>query len=276
MNIDKILDIHSELTLHAEDGTVLKGRISEIADDSFLFTPKNNMDISPDEFVKVSDGYDACHAKVLEKVKNGLKLRIDSNINPEEEKRQNVRIYDKIYYTAKFIAHTSDKGTATSEALLRVRSNRLIIDSFLKGKYGFPGLDETPHTSEPPFNQALWEVNRKLDLLIHMFLADDFMPLMKAAPKDVNISASGMKFISETQYEEGDLIEINMILPMMPLLFIRVLGEVLRTKGLASFDDEKRDYAVAARFIQLDPESREDIIRYLFKRQREILRDMKH
>jgi len=276
MKIDKILDINSELTLHTPDGTIIKGKITEISDDEFIFTPESALNISPEQMVKVSDGHDACHAKVMDRKDNAFRLRMDFTVKPGKERRQDVRIYDKIYYSVKFLAHAADKGKIIPDALLKIRANRLIIDSFLKGKYGYPGIDDLPRTSEPPFSQALWEVNRKLDLLIHIFLAEDFVPLIKTSPKDVNISASGIKFISSSPLEKGDLVEVDMILPMMPLLFLRVLAEVIRTKELTTYDATIMNYAVAAHFVQLDPESKEDIIRYLFKRQREILRDRKH
>ena len=93
---------------------------------------------------------------------------------------------------------------------------------------------------------------------------------MKSSPRHVNISASGIRFISGDSYEKGDLLEINLILPMVPLLFIRLVGNVVRVKPVTSY--ETRRYAVAVRFIHIDPESKDDIIRYLFRRQRELLR----
>jgi c-di-GMP-binding flagellar brake protein YcgR len=57
----------------------------------------------------------------------------------------------------------------------------------------------------------------------------------------------------------------------VPLLFVRMLGEVIRQKAVTSTPQTER-YAVAVRFLKVDPETREDIIRYLFRRQREVLR----
>jgi len=106
--------------------------------------------------------------------------------------------------------------------------------------------------------------------LIHMFLADDFRSLMNTSPKDVNISASGMRFISNEAYEIGDFVEIHLILPMVPLLFVRLVGEVIRQKALTSAQIKR--YAVAVKYLQVDNDTRDDIIRYLFRRQREVLR----
>jgi c-di-GMP-binding flagellar brake protein YcgR len=57
---------------------------------------------------------------------------------------------------------------------------------------------------------------------------------------------------------------------MVPLLFTSLVGEVIRQKVVTSTQAER--YAVAVRFAQLDNDTKDDIIRYLFRRQREVLR----
>jgi c-di-GMP-binding flagellar brake protein YcgR len=144
------------------------------------------------------------------------------------------------------------------------------LNSFLKGRYGMPGFDEIPYTHDSQTNQDIWELNRKLDLIIYLFLADDFKELMHSSPKDVNISAGGIRFISQTTLDVMDIIELHMILPMSPLLYIRLVAEVIRVKTLAV--DGKEQHSIVARFLHMDPETKEDIVHYIFKRQREILR----
>ncbi|MCD6570817.1 MAG: PilZ domain-containing protein [Deltaproteobacteria bacterium] len=272
MNIDKLLDICSDLFLYTPDEVKTKGTVTDISGDkSFVFKAEGSTGLTPGTLVKISDGNDSCLAKVLENMDQGLKMELDSYVTPGKERRRYVRVYDKIYYKVNFLAHAPDKDNVIGEALTRVKANRLITESFLKGKYGYPGLDETPYTREAPFNQALWEVNRKLDLLIHMFLTSDFSDLIKTTPKDVNISASGIRFISDVPFEAGDLIEVDMILPMTPLLFMKFVAEVIRIKSITSGGVLNR-YAVSAQFILMEPEDKDEIIRYIFKRQRELLR----
>jgi c-di-GMP-binding flagellar brake protein YcgR len=57
---------------------------------------------------------------------------------------------------------------------------------------------------------------------------------------------------------------------MVPLLFISLVGEVTRQKTVTSSRTQR--YAVAAQFVRVDAETKDDIIRYLFRRQREVLR----
>ena len=272
MNIDSFLNLDAGLFAYGPDGQRVKGRVSGVVDDDiFVLIPEADLNVTIGSIVKVTDGQDSVLAKVIEKADREVKLCLECYLSPGHERRADVRIYDRVYYSAELLCHKGEKARILPEALERIHANKLIIDSFLKGRYGYPGSDDTVYQRDTPLNQGLWEINRKLDLLIHMFLADDFKALMNTAPKDVNISASGIRFISEKSYDMGDLVEIRLILPMLPLLFVRMVGEVIRQKAVTSTPQTDR-YAVAVKFLRVEAETREDIIRYLFRRQREVLR----
>lgn len=270
MNIDNLIDLQKELYVVSAGGDRIPGRISRISGDNFIFSPSGSGVVKDGSIVKISDGQDTVLARVIARTENGVKMCVDSYASPGDERRADVRIYDKVYVSAKFLCDREAKPGILPSALERIRSGKLIIDSFLKGKYGYPGADEVPYTKESPYNQALWEINRKLDLLIHMSLAEDFRTLMGTIPREVNISGSGIRFITSESFKEGDLLEVSMILPMVPLLFIRFVGEVVRMKSVTSYETAR--YAVAVRFLNVDQETKDDIIRYLFRRQRELLR----
>ena len=271
MNIESLLDLESPLFALGSEGRKVSGKITDSDhEDEFVFEPVAALDAAIGSIVKVSDGQDSVLAKVIELTGQGIRLCIECYMSPGNERREDFRIYDKIYHQASLLCHASEKPDKLPAAVERIRSNKLIIDSFLKGKYGYPGSDSEPYSSETPFNQSIWEINRKLDLLIHMMLAEEFRELMKTTPTDVNISASGVRFISGTAYEIGDILEIHLILPMVPLLFIGLMGEVICQKKIKSSNFGR--YAVAVKFIRVEPDTKEDIIRYLFRRQREVLR----
>jgi len=271
MNIDSLLDLRSPVFALGHEGQKLYGRVTEFNnEDEFVFEPDVPMDTALGSIVRVSDGQDAVLGKVIDRTEQGIRLCVECYTSPGHERREDFRIYDRIYYNARLLCHAKDRYVTLQPAIERIRANKLIIDSFLKGRYGYPGSDTEPYSRETPFNQSIWEINRKLDLLIHMVLAEEFKDLMKTTPKDVNISASGIRFISESPFEIGDILEIHLILPMVPLLFIGLAGEVIRQKAVTSTLVER--YAVAVRFVRLEADSKDDIIRYLFRRQREVLR----
>lgn len=271
MNIDKLLDLRAGLAAFTAEGNKIDGAVEEImGEDIFIFKPVRSIAIEPGRLLKISDGRDAVLARVIEHAGNGVKLLVESQVKPSDERRQDVRINDKIYLRVRLVGHALGHEQALAQTLEKIRANKLLIDSFLKGLYGYPGADEIPYTRETPMNQAIWELNRKLDLLIHMNLAEDFKQLMQTVPHDVNISASGIRFIADTPFDVMDILEMGMILPMVPLLFIRLAAEVIRIKTLTHKGREC--FSVVARFIEMDQESKDDIVRYLFRRQREMLR----
>ncbi len=271
MNIDNLLDIKASITAYTSGGDKVSGRITDVAgDDVFVFQPQQLLDTEAGRLLKISDGNDAILAKVIENGSAGLKMAIECYATPGKERREDVRINDKIYYNMKYIGPGAKRDEILDAALQTIRADKLIIDSFLKGRYGSSGGDDMPYTREAPFNQTLWEINRKLDLLIHMYISDDFKDLMGSTPQAVNISASGLRFICDDELNEGDLLDVGFILPMVPLLFMRVVAEVIRVKPVTSYGSDR--YAIATRFVDLDNDAKDDIVRYLFRRQREILR----
>jgi hypothetical protein len=271
MNIDKLLDIRMPLSAHTSTGQNIEGIITSIiGEDIFVFKPETHINIEPDKLIKISDGKDSILAKVIETTKSGIRLSIETQAKPTDERREDVRINDMIFYKVKLLGHVHESEDVISSAMTRIHSEKLIINSFIKGNYGMTGSDDIPYSHEPQASHEIWELNRKLDLLIYMFLTDEFKDLIRSTPKEVNISAAGIRFISQTPLDVMDIIELHMALPMSPLLYIRVITEVIRVKTLAV--EGKEQHSIVARFLYLDPETKEDIVHYIFKRQRELLR----
>jgi len=86
--------------------------------------------------------------------------------------------------------------------------------------------------------------------------------------ENVNISGAGIRFIADQAFSIGDIIALRIFLPLATQTQIDVLGEV---KKVAE-SEKKGRYCIAAKFIELSEDDREMIIRYVFKRQREIIR----
>lgn len=271
MNIDNLLNLNAGIQAMLTNGSRVAGTVEVLGDERFVFSPRQPIEVKEGMLLRLSDGQDSVLAKVEEVTPKGIRLCVECYASPGDERRQDARVYDKIYLKAKFLCREDRKVETFQEARERIVANKLIIDSFVRGKFGPPGVEEMPFTRESLFNNPIvWEINRKLDLLIHMYLGDDFMELMRTPQKDVNLSASGIRFITKESFQSGDLVEVSMILPMAPLLYLQLLGDVLRIKPVTSGETARS--AIAVRFLQVDNDTKEDIIRYLFKRQREVLR----
>ncbi|HOM28596.1 MAG TPA: PilZ domain-containing protein [Deltaproteobacteria bacterium] len=272
MNIDSLLNLDAGITAMNAQGERARVRVGEILeDDIFVLVPEGEFHAEEGGIVKVTDGQDSVLAKVVERSGDEIRLCMECYLSPGHERRSDVRIYDRVYYDVKFICHASEKAGRLHEALDRIRAHKTVLDSFVRGRYGESEPSGQPARRGALLEQHLWEMDRKLDLIINMVISEDFKALVRTIPREVNISASGMRFISAEPYDIGDILELHIILPMRPLLMVNLIGEVLRLKPLASTPDVNR-WAVAVRFHRVDDDTREDIIRYLFRRQREVLR----
>lgn len=109
-------------------------------------------------------------------------------------------------------------------------------------------------------------LNAKLDSIINMltFQREGFGSLPFA---QVNISGGGLGFNSREKYNQGDVLEIKMILPMMPPVALYIYGEVVK------IEQQINSYAIAVKFIAMDEDIRDEIVKFVFRRQREMLRE---
>ena len=88
-----------------------------------------------------------------------------------------------------------------------------------------------------------------------------------------DISGGGVRFLSDTKINPGSIIEIKLELPMYPYC-ISAEAEVLEAK-LIKDQDGKEKFEHRVKFINIDEDEREDLIKYLFERQRIYLKERK-
>jgi len=79
----------------------------------------------------------------------------------------------------------------------------------------------------------------------------------------VNLSGSGIGFYSDKALKQGDLIKISLVLPLELPILVKVVGEVVENPYL---EDENRGQLHNIRFVAIDDDDRELIIKYTFKR----------
>jgi c-di-GMP-binding flagellar brake protein YcgR len=115
----------------------------------------------------------------------------------------------------------------------------------------------------------LVEINTKLGLILNKLNLDS-EGLTKAEPRQVSLSSSGVKFTTGEMFGLDDLMEVKLLLPLNPPVWIAVYGKVVRVEIIGN-----EQYDVALRFSDLDDEVCEAINQYTLKRQREIIRKQK-
>jgi c-di-GMP-binding flagellar brake protein YcgR len=92
-------------------------------------------------------------------------------------------------------------------------------------------------------------------------------PEIEGEPKEVNISEGGIRFKTRESVEIGDVLEISILLPMHLPMKLVTYGTVVRVE-----ERDKGEYEIALHFADMDDDVRGGIFRYVFDRQREIIR----
>ncbi|MCX8043728.1 MAG: PilZ domain-containing protein [Desulfobacterota bacterium] len=128
-------------------------------------------------------------------------------------------------------------------------------------------IDRSP--PDDTIHPKLWDLLVSLDEKLNRIL--DRLNLepetVEAEPQHVNVSASGIKFTMHEKVEQGDMLEVKMLLPTTPMVSVVVYGQVVSVENLGS-----AGYGVAVQFVDMDAEIRDRLIQYTLNRQREIIR----
>ena len=122
-------------------------------------------------------------------------------------------------------------------------------------------------TLQPQVWKMLIAINKKLDLIMERLHLDS-EKFVAIENRQVNLSESGMHFAIDERVATGDIIEIKMILPAYPPVGILTFGKVVRVNSRGD-----NTYDIAVHFLETDTDSKvkDEIVKYLLRRQREIL-----
>jgi c-di-GMP-binding flagellar brake protein YcgR len=137
--------------------------------------------------------------------------------------------------------------------------------------------EELDLTTEHPSVEILNEIktlNKKIDFIINHLIKPDDKSILDEEQTEVSLSGSGIKFISSDNLKTGDFLEMKLVLPLSTGIVIDFIAEVIRVikpaGSLGTNDPESSEIAV--KYVAINEDDREMIIRYTFKRQRELLR----
>jgi hypothetical protein len=123
-----------------------------------------------------------------------------------------------------------------------------------------------PDVEDKALNNWMKMLNAKLDAIINMitFQREGFSSLPFT---NVNISGGGLSFYSKDWYNVGDILELKMLLPLMPPTALYLYGKVMKVEKPAE------GYLIGVKFLDLDEDIQDLIVRFVFQRQRDILRE---
>jgi hypothetical protein len=146
----------------------------------------------------------------------------------------------------------------SKEELGNARS-RIVLESALTEH------PEMPELEDEKLSACLQILNAKLDSIIRL-LAFPSSGHKELEFELVNISAGGMALRSCEDFEVGDLVEIRLTVPTAPFMIFYIYGNVVRC------DAACQKYEVCVEFSEIDDDIREQIAKFVFHRQREVLR----
>lgn len=130
----------------------------------------------------------------------------------------------------------------------------------------FDDLDPSPEEN-PKLYELLFDINQKVNILINFMSGTNGFNMPEA--RDVNISGGGLRFYCNDEFKSGDRLVLKTFLPTHAHV-IKIKCEVVRAgKG----PDGRNE--VAVKYLDMDEPTRDKIIRYIFAKQRKLLRDDK-
>lgn len=121
-------------------------------------------------------------------------------------------------------------------------------------------------SGDPLLDEWLKILNSKLDTIIRlMTLQQD--GIFRLACKAVNISGGGMGFYLQEAISPGEILEIKIALAFQRPVVLFIYGEVVKA------DPKPEGYFIAVHFVHMDDSIRDMIVRFVFEKEREIIRE---
>ncbi len=139
------------------------------------------------------------------------------------------------------------------------------LHSFIAAEATLPDYPVPPEVEDIILAEWLKMLNSKLDSIIAA-LAERNKKVDVTSQKMVNISGGGLSFDSAEGYKIGDVLEMKLMLPIIPVYTLYVYGEVVTVRAQDNINH------TAVKFITIDDEIRDHIVKFVFKTQRDMIR----
>jgi len=138
--------------------------------------------------------------------------------------------------------------------------SRTVSDAFLTD------FNVMPNVEDQLYGEWLKLVNAKLDEIIRMLtLQRDGFSVLPFKP--ICISGNGLSFLSPECLGKGAIIEVKIVLTIIHAVALFLYGEVV------TVESAENGWRVGMQFIQMDDLVRDEIIRFVFEREREMIRE---
>ncbi len=116
-------------------------------------------------------------------------------------------------------------------------------------------------------------LDRKLSVIIDLLTKTGSESLYTKRYVEIEISGSGLSFVSDVPLAERGHAELRLLLPVFPYPKIPVLCRVVRS--VKRERNAHADWEIACKFLAINDSDRDSLIQYIFTREREQIRSRK-
>lgn len=184
-----------------------------------------------------------------------------------DEKREYFRIRDRLPVEFRVI---SLEEFTKLEDIIRQRPTE-----FIDRAKGFYFLDAPSFGKEDEkLYSYLRVINKKLDMIIKALGGQAREEHYNVVFTELDISGAGMRFNSDVELSDGDLVECKLVIPVFPYSEITALCQVVRVESVGGGDIGGKS-RVAMKFMVIHEKDRDSLINYIFMKNRECLRQDK-
>jgi hypothetical protein len=125
---------------------------------------------------------------------------------------------------------------------------------------------QLPETADKELQACLNILNAKLDSVLHI-LALRNEGFSSLPSRLINISGAGLRLTTAEKFSFGDILEFKTFLSPRKHRAFRLYGKII------GIEERPEGYQTALSFIQMDDLVRDEIVKFVFEREREILRE---
>ncbi|MDX9746045.1 MAG: PilZ domain-containing protein [Syntrophales bacterium] len=176
-------------------------------------------------------------------------MRTENKRQGEDNKREYSRVYAMLPFASRICSPEEQP----------------LPQAKLFGEPLYSEFSTLPEIGDAHLSVWLKTINTKLDAIMRMIAI--YQGGFEALPsKPVTISANGMDFFADADAAVGTLMEVKIILFSLPPVAVQLYGEV------RSSVKSGNQHRLALRFLDMDDHIRNEIVRFVFEKEREILR----
>jgi len=120
--------------------------------------------------------------------------------------------------------------------------------------------------ANPEMSQAIEALDAKLNYLIGVNMLNDASH-GNMLERPVNLSVTGISYVTDKHYKLGDAVAINLMLPAFPPSILELVGTVVRAP-----QPEGKKQQVGIKFYYRCDDEEDTISKYVYRRHRETIR----